>query len=139
MRTIMIAVEGVTEAIVTCGGRKRGGSQPRIVGRRSTGSRAIITCRSAPTRAPEASRSPHSSGDRILNEVDVAIEVEAEWVGTHASHCHDGRQIPLLATSDHRHWRAVTRRFRHMEGRLSQGDRFEADSRVIIICCCSFS
>ena len=61
IRTIMISVEGLAEAIVTCGGRKRGGSHARIVGRRSDGSRAISACRRAPTRAPEASRSPHSS------------------------------------------------------------------------------
>jgi hypothetical protein len=49
------------DTIVICGGTKPGGNQPRMTGRRSTGSRAIRAWRMAPTRAPEGSRSPHSS------------------------------------------------------------------------------
>ena len=60
-RIRIVCVEGVEDASATCGGRKPGGSHAWIVGRRSTGSRAISACNRAPTRAPEASRSPHSS------------------------------------------------------------------------------
>jgi hypothetical protein len=60
-RIIMTSVEGFADTILTCGGTKPRGCQARIVGRRSTGSHAIIACRMAPTRAPEGSRSPHCS------------------------------------------------------------------------------
>jgi len=52
---------GFVETIVTWGGTKPAGIDPWMTGRRSTGSRAINAWRMAPTRAPEASRSPHSS------------------------------------------------------------------------------
>jgi len=59
--SLMSRAGGTAVTIVTCGGTKAGGSQARIDGRRSTGSRATSAWRMAPTRAPEASRSPHSS------------------------------------------------------------------------------
>ena len=58
---IMTSATGLTDTTVTCGGTKPGGSHAWIIGRRSAGSRAISACRMAPTRAPEWSRSPHSS------------------------------------------------------------------------------
>ena len=67
IRTPIVSVEGIRDATVTWGGRKRGGSQARIFGRCSLGSRAIIACRRAPTRAPEASRSPHSSSVQLFS------------------------------------------------------------------------
>ena len=60
-RTLSTSVDGFADTIVTCGGTKPRGSQARIVGRRSTGSRAMSACKMAPPRAPEGSRSPHSS------------------------------------------------------------------------------
>lgn len=65
-RNIITSVEGFADTIVTCGGTKPGGSQARIDGRRSTGSRAMRACSIAPTRAPEGSRSPHSSIVHVL-------------------------------------------------------------------------
>src|SRR5207247_5520313 len=47
-RAKIISVAGAVDAMVICGGRKRGGSHAWIVGRRSIGSRAINACSSAP-------------------------------------------------------------------------------------------
>ena len=60
-RIVITSVEGFADRTVTCGGTKPRGSHARIVGRRSTGSRAMSACRMAPTGAPEGSRWPHSS------------------------------------------------------------------------------
>jgi hypothetical protein len=52
VRTIITGTDGFADTIVTWGGAKLAGRRPRMVGRRSTGSRAMSACRMAPTRAP---------------------------------------------------------------------------------------
>ena len=70
--------------------------------------------------------------DGVLKEVDVSIEVEAEVFGAYSSHRHNRREVAFLATSHHGHRGAVTRRFGHTERQVSQRNRLEIDSRVII-------
>ncbi len=53
--------------------------------------------------------------NRVLNEVDVSIEVEPEWAGPDLPHGHDGGQVSFLAATDQCHGGAATRRFRDTE------------------------
>src|SRR5690349_7064105 len=64
-RVIISSADGVDDAMLTCGGMNPDGSQPRMIGLRSAGSRAINAWRIAPTRAPDGSRSPHSSSVQV--------------------------------------------------------------------------
>ena len=41
--------------------------------------------------------------NRVLNEVDVSIEMEPKWVGPDLSHGYDGRQVSFLAATDQCH------------------------------------
>jgi hypothetical protein len=68
------------------------------------------------TRAcrPEPREQP-SFRDRVLNLVDVSIEVEPEGAGANLPHGHDRPQVSFLATPNERHGGATTRRFRHAE------------------------
>ena len=60
-RIISTSCVGVDATTFICGGTNPCGHQPLISGRRSLGWRASITCSIAPSRAPDGSRSPHSS------------------------------------------------------------------------------
>ena len=68
-------------------------------------------------------------GDRILNEVDVAIEVEAKSTGADSPHRHDRGKVALFATTHERHRGARPRRFGHAEHDVRQGNRIEAAER----------
>jgi len=78
----MVSVEGAVDAMVTCGGRKRGGSQARMVGRRSTGSRAINACSSR-----ERSSAPPSPARFHLGRMQPAAHLSMQAVA-HASTGH---------------------------------------------------
>ena len=41
--------------------------------------------------------------NRVLNEVDVSVEMEPKWIGADVSHGDNGRQISFLAATDQRH------------------------------------
>jgi hypothetical protein len=58
--------------------------------------------------------------------------VEAEVFGAYSSHRHNRREVAFLATSHHGHRGAVTRRFGHTERQVSQRNRLEIVSNVIV-------
>ena len=71
--------------------------------------------------------------DRVLNKVDVSIEVEPEWAGADLPHGHDGRQVSFLAATDQRQRGAVTRRFRDAELNLRRWNRLETASPAVLL------
>src|SRR4029453_19100995 len=70
---------------------------------------------------------------RVLNEVDVSIEMEPKWVGPDLSHGYDGRQVSWLAAPDQCHGGAATRGFRHAQLGLRRWNDFEASWLVFVV------
>ena len=127
----MASLAGCDETIVTCGGTNPYGSHPRIVGRRSTGARAMSACRIAPTRAPPGSRSPHSSIVHVRPTTWRTTYAAAVMPSSAMKNCtprDNGRQVSRLTATDERHGSAVPWRLRDAEFGLAKRDFLESVS-----------
>ena len=77
------------------------------------------------------SRQQSLARDDVLNEVVVAIEVEAHMLGPSSSHRHDRSEIPLLTAAHHCHGGTTARRLRHAECQVRHRHRVECAPDVV--------
>ena len=92
-------------------------------------SSAMKKCSSRAPGVPSPA-SKRSLRDGVLNQRDVAIEVEPERAGANLAHGDHRRQVPLLAAANQGHRRAVARRFHHAQLDVCHRDHGEAILRV---------
>jgi hypothetical protein len=81
-------------------------------------------------RAERAAQSLSCS--HVPNEVDVAIEVDAEGFRANASHRGDRRKIPFLAAPHQHHGGAIPGGFDHLQGEIRGGQFAETIALILI-------